>query len=56
MTSPAVSKSYDERYSHVYNAMKRAGHTAITALTIVVQAKRGDRYALNWIKAVRRLK
>jgi hypothetical protein len=40
-------------HPRVYNALKSFGHSPQKALEILLDAKRGDRYALNWIRFVR---
>ena len=37
-----------------YEALKACGHSPAKAAEIVLDAGRGDRYALAWITAVRR--
>ncbi len=36
-----------------YDALKVAGHSPAKAAEILLDAKRGDRYAIEWIKAAR---
>lgn len=44
------------RYKHTYNLLKQAGHSPYKALEIVLDAIRGNRYALMWIRIVRNSK
>ena len=47
---------WDKQYPRVYRAMKRAGHDAATALRILIDAERGDKLTLTWIRTVRNWK
>lgn len=38
-----------EKYPRIYGLLKEAGHSAAKALEIVIDAKRGDRFARGWI-------
>lgn len=38
-----------------YEVLKMAGHDAAKAAEIILDAKRGDRHAISWIKSVRSL-
>lgn len=42
------------RYPRVYAALKRAGFSPTIALEIIIDAKRGSKYALAFIHIVRR--
>lgn len=44
------------RYPRLYAALKAAGHSPAKGAEILLDAMRGDRYALNWIAIVRRIK
>lgn len=43
------------RYPRVYWTLRHAGHCAAKAMEIILDASRGDKYALAWIKACRHL-
>ena len=38
------------KYQRVFNLLKLNGHTPLSALEIIIDAKRGDRRALYWIR------
>lgn len=42
------------RHKRVYEMLKASGHSPITALQIIVEARRGDKWALQWIKLLRK--
>lgn len=42
-------------YRCTYEALKAAGHGPVKALEIVIDAMRGNRYALQWIRIVKRV-
>lgn len=44
-----------DRYLRVYQALKRQGHDAAKAIEIILDARRGDEYALMWIRAIARM-
>lgn len=41
-------------FPFIYRQLKRFGHTPAKALEIILDAKRGDRFAFLWIKMVYR--
>ena len=41
------------RYQRIYAMLKRAGHSPTKAAAVVLDAMRGDKHALLWIRAVR---
>lgn len=41
--------------SRVYRALKLAGHPPAKATEIILDAKRGDTQAIQWIKAIKAL-
>ena len=41
--------------TEAYKALKAAGHDAAKALEIVIDAERGDKYALRWIEGCKEL-
>lgn len=41
------------RHPHVYDMLKRTGHSPAQALLIILDARRGSRYALWWISVCR---
>jgi hypothetical protein len=43
------------QYRRVYALLKRAGHSPAKSFEIVLDASRGDRFALDWIRVARRL-
>ncbi len=49
----AEDKPREERWQ--YRVLKEAGHSAAKALEIVIDAERGDWYAVQWIDACRKL-
>lgn len=44
---------YHIRYTRIYRALKNAGHDAAKAIEILLEAHRGDKYSLRWIKMIR---
>lgn len=42
------------RYRRVYEMLKRAGHTPTKATEIILDAKRRQQVAINWIRTLRR--
>jgi hypothetical protein len=40
------------QYPHIYKALRLAGHDAFYALRILIDARRGDKWALDWIKTI----
>ena len=42
-----------KEYPRIYAMLKRYGHSPIAAITIVMDAMRGSRHALTWIKQIR---
>lgn len=47
-----MSKAFTSR---IYLMLKAAGHTPAKAIEIILDAKRGDRLAIDRIKGIRRL-
>ncbi len=43
---------YHVKYKRVYAALKRVGHTPAKALELLIDASRGDRLALLWVRTV----
>ena len=43
-----------ERYPLVYRLLKDAGHDPAKAVELLLDAKRGDEWALIWIRVLRR--
>lgn len=43
-------------YHRTYAMLKRAGHSQLKAHQILLDAMRGDYWALEWIKSVRKLR
>jgi hypothetical protein len=41
------------KHHRVYEMLKRFGHESFKAAEIVLDARRGDRWALDWIRMVR---
>ena len=41
------------KHQRVYEMLKRIGHTPLKALEIVIDASRGDKHALTWIRIAR---
>lgn len=41
------------RYPRIYAMLKRLGHGPAKAIEIILDAKRKDRFALNWIRLAR---
>ena len=39
-----------ERYPRIYRLLKRAGHDPAKAIELLLDAMRGDEWALRWIK------
>jgi hypothetical protein len=42
-----------KEYPRIYAMLKRYGHSPIAAITIVIEAHRGSRHALQWIRQIR---
>lgn len=42
-----------DKYPRVYAMLKWHGHSPVTALQVIVEAKRGNTYALDWIRVLR---
>lgn len=42
----------DDKYPHIYQMLKKNGHSAVKALEILIDACRGDEWALKWIKTM----
>lgn len=42
-------------YPHCYTLLRRRGHTAWKAAEIVLEARRGGKFAIDWVKCMRRL-
>ena len=42
------------KHKKVYEMLKVYGHTPLKAAEIVLDASRGDRHALTWVKVIRR--
>ena len=45
---------HEERYPLVYRLLKDAGHDPAKAVELLLDAKRGDEWALIWIRVLRR--
>lgn len=41
------------QYPRIYALLKRCGHSPIKAFEILLEAKRGKRFAMDWIKCLR---
>lgn len=41
-------------YRCIYEALNAAGHGPVKSLEIVIDAMRGNRYALQWIRIIKR--
>lgn len=41
-----------DRWENAYAGLKRYGHSAAKAAEIILDAKRGDQHARNWLFAV----
>jgi len=37
------------KYPHIYKMLKTAGHSPNAALRVIIDARRGDRSARDWI-------
>jgi hypothetical protein len=46
-------KRHDRCYNRIYARLRDFGHTPTKALEILIDARRGDRHALQWIRLVR---
>ena len=44
----------NERYPRIYRLLKDAGHYPAKAVELLLDAKRGDEWALIWIRVLRR--
>ena len=44
----------NERYPRIYRLLKDAGHDPAKAVELLLDAKRGDEWALTWIKMLYR--
>lgn len=40
------------KYPRIYRLLKRQGHSPAKAIEMLIDAKRGDRWAVDWIKAM----
>lgn len=40
-------------YPRVYTMLKGAGHAPSKAIEIIIDARRGDRFAIKWIRTLR---
>jgi hypothetical protein len=40
-------------HKRIYKMLKQHRHSPVKALEIIVSAKRGDKWALQWIRSVR---
>lgn len=45
-----------EKYPRIYDLCKRAGHSAKAALEIIIDAKRGNKKAIRWIRILREVR
>ena len=43
----------DVRYRRVYGMLRRYGHSPLQALRVVVDAHRGEHFAMWWIRCIR---
>ena len=43
------------RYPRLYRALKSAGHDAAKAIEILLDAKRGNVFAIRWCRAIARI-
>lgn len=41
------------KYQRIFKMLQRAGHGPLGALEVIVDATRGDVYAIDWIKMIR---
>lgn len=41
------------KHARVYRMLRRTGHSPQTALRVVVDARRGEQFALRWIRLCR---
>lgn len=39
-------------YQRTYRLLKMAGHSPFTAASIIIDAMRSDRYAMDWIRII----
>lgn len=44
------------RHRRVYEMLKRAGHSPAKAIEILVDARRGNRHAVDWVRAIFRIR
>ena len=44
------------RYKRIYRILVNAGHSAMMAARIVIDAQRGDAWAMQWIRKIYRLR
>lgn len=42
----------DACYQARYNALKQAGHSAVKAAEVLLDARCGDEYARQWVRAI----
>jgi hypothetical protein len=47
-------KQITKSYPQCYALLRRRGHSAVKAITIVLDAQRGDEWSRKWIAAMRR--
>lgn len=40
------------KYIRTYSMLKAAGHSPLIAAEIILDCKRGDKYALTWLKVL----
>jgi hypothetical protein len=52
MASEAIQMN--ARYPRIYRLLKGAGHDPAKAVELLLDAKRGDEWALIWIRVLRR--
>jgi len=45
-----------QNYPQIYRMLKRNGHSPAKAVEILLDAKRGDAYALQWITTLFRIR
>ena len=48
-------KTLQERYPRLYRALVAQGHDPAKAIEILLDAKRGDAHALNWLRVIARM-
>jgi len=44
-----------KHYGRVYRLLCRGGHTSAKAIEIILLARRGNTFALDWIRAFRKM-